>query len=305
MRKGRVPFLITMLAPPLLFYVVFVLSPYLQGVQISLTDWTGLTADFSYIGLENYKDLIGDNDWWSAVLNNAKLLLVLPLVTIGLALLIASLLTRGGTGGAKGQLFGAQAYRVMFFFPVVMPATIVAIMFSFIYKPTDGLLERVLSFFGIDMAEIVPAGLLGDSDTILWAVMFVSVWATVGFFMVLFIAGIQQIPRDLFEAAALEGAGRFRLFFSVTLPLLWNHVQVALVYIAVSTLDLFALIAVLAQNGKAADFGSDVMATQIFRTGINQADFGYASAMATMLLLFALIIALATFRLTRRERIEY
>jgi len=305
MRKGRIPFILAFLLPPLAFYVVFVVSPFAQGIQISLTDWTGLTPDFRYIGLYNYEQLLADEDWWHAVANNVRLLLVLPITTITLALVFASLLTRGGTGGTRERLAGAGFYRVLFFIPQIMPAVIVAVMFKFVYEPENGLLHHVLRLVGVNLSNLVPNGLLGTRDLVLWAIMFAAVWAAVGFFMVLFIAGMQQIPRELFEAAAIDGAGRMRMFFSVTLPLLWNHVQVSLVYIGISTLDMFALIAVMTRTGQSADFGADVMATKLFRTGILSSDFGTASAMGTMMLIFSVFLALVTFRITRRERIEY
>lgn len=306
MRKGRVPFIITFLAPPLALYAVFVLSPFVQGIQISFTDWTGFTPQFSYVGFDNYTALIRDSAWWHAALNNVKLLLVIPAVTLVLALVFATLLTRGGTGGARSALFGSRFYRVVYFFPQIIPVVIVAIMFQFIYSTQGGLLQQTLDFFGLDLLRIVPNGPLGNPGFILWSIMFVAVWSAVGFYMVLFIAGMQQIPREFYEAAAIDGATRFRMFRHLTLPLLWGHVQVSLVYIGVGTLDMFALLSVMARNGVSADFGADVMATQLFRTAFAlNSQFGYASAMATMLLIFSLLLAVLTFRFTRRERLEY
>ncbi|WP_020574295.1 carbohydrate ABC transporter permease [Actinopolymorpha alba] len=306
MRKGRVPFIITFLAPPLLLYVVFVLSPFVQGIQISFTNWTGFTPNFDYVGFQNYTALIGDSAWWHAVTNNLKLLIVIPIVTLALALAFATLLTRGGTGGTQHGLAGQRLYRVVYFFPQVIPVVIVAIMFQFIYSTQSGLLQQTLDFIGIDLLELIPNGPLGNRDFILWAIVIAAVWSTVGFYMVLFIAGMQQIPREFFEAAAIDGAGRVRMFFHLTLPLLWGHVQVSLVHIGVGALDMFALMSVMARNGVSADYGGDVMATQLYRTAFAlNSQFGYASAMATMLLGFSVLLAVLTFRITRRERLEY
>jgi N-acetylglucosamine transport system permease protein len=306
MRKGRIPFIITFLTPPIVLYVVFVLSPFLQGVQISFTNWTGFTPTFDYVGVQNYVDLMRDAAWWHAVTNNLKLLFVIPIGTLIPALLFASLLTRGGTGGTREGLFGARLYRVVYFFPQVLPVVIVAIMFQFIYSTDGGLVQKGLDVVGVDMLDVVPNGPLGNPGVILWAIAFVAIWASVGFYMVLFIAGMQQIPRELFEAAAIDGASRTGMFFHMTLPLLWGHVQVALVFIGINTLDMFALLSVLARNGVVADYGADVMATQLYRTAFSgNSLFGYASAMATLLLAFSVLLAVLTFRVTRRERLEY
>jgi N-acetylglucosamine transport system permease protein len=247
-----------------------------------------------------------DAAWWHAVTNNLKLLFVIPLGTLVPALLFATLLTRGGTGGSHDGLYGAKFYRVVYFFPQVLPLVIVAIMFQFIYSTDGGLVQKGLDIVKVDMLEVLPNGPLGTPSVILWAIAFVAIWASVGFYMVLFIAGMQQIPRELFEAAAIDGASRSRMFFHMTLPLLWGHVQVALVFIGINTLDMFALLSVLARNGVVADYGADVMATQLYRTAFSgNSLFGYASAMATLLLVFSILLAVLTFRVTRRERLEY
>jgi N-acetylglucosamine transport system permease protein len=306
MRKGRIPFIITFLAPALLLYLVFVLSPFVQGIQISLTNWTGFSPNFDYVGFANYEFLMSSGPWWNAVLNNLKLLLVIPIGTLALSLVFAALLTRGGTGGSRANLRGSGFYRIVYFFPQILPVVIIAILFQFVYSTDGGLLQQVMKLFGVDMLAIIPNGLLGTPEVILWAIAFVAIWAGVGFFMVLFIAGMQQIPRELFEAAAIDGASRVRMFFSVTLPLLWGHLQVAVVFIATNTLDMFALLSVMARNGLSADYGADVMATQLYRTAFaGNSQFGLASAMGTMLLIFSLLLAALTFRITRRERLEY
>ncbi len=306
MRKGRLPFIITFLTPPLVLYAVFVLSPFLQGIQISFTNWTGFTPDFQYVGFENYIALMHDAAWWHAVSNNVKLLFAVPIGTLVPALLFATLLTRGGTGGTRNGLFGSKFYRVVFFFPQVLPLVIVGIMFQFIYSTDNGLLQQLLKLVGVRMLEVLPNGPLGTPNAILWAIMFVAVWASVGFYMVLFIAGMQQIPRELFEAAAIDGANRVRLFWHLIVPLLWGHLQVAIVFIGIGTLDMFALLSVMARNGVVADYGADVMATQLYRTAFQlNSQFGYASAMATLLLVFSILLAVLTFRITRRERLEY
>ncbi|HEY8790164.1 MAG TPA: sugar ABC transporter permease [Actinopolymorphaceae bacterium] len=306
MTKGRWPLIITFLVPPLALYAVFVLAAFAQGIQISFTDWTGLTPGFHYVGLDNYVSLVQDSDWWRALEHNLILLIVVPVITLTLALLFASLLTRGGSGGARDGLPGARFYRVLFFFPQVVPVVIVGIMFGYVYSTQSGLLQAALKTVGIDILTVIPNGPLGNPSTIIFAIALATVWSAVGFYMVLFIAGMGQIPRDLFEAAALDGAGRINIFFNVTLPLLWAHIQTATVYLGIGMLDSFALISVLAQNGTGADYGADVMATLLYRTAFTlNSQFGYASAMGTLMMLASVVLALVTFRFTRRERIEF
>lgn len=303
--KGRWPLIITFMAPGLLLYGVFVLSSFVQGVQISLTDWTGLTPDFNYVGLANYTDLLRDGEWWRALRHNVILLIFVPVVTLSLALFLASMLARGGPGALRGAK-GAGFYRVVFFFPQVVPVVIIGIMFLYIYASQGGLLQGILGLVGVDLLDVIPNGPLGNPRTILFAIALAGVWSSVGFYLVLFLAGMGQVPAELYEAAALDGATGVRSFFSVTLPLIWSHVQTALVYLGIGTLDSFALVAVMAHNGVDADFGSDTMSTLLYRTAFTlNSQFGYASAMGTMMMIFSIVLAMITFRLTRRDRIEY
>src|SRR5690606_14073182 len=243
--------------------------------------------------------------WWRAVSDNAALLVIIPVVTLGLALLFATLITRGGSGTLRA-VRGAGAYRVLFFFPQVVPVVIIGIMFSYVYASRGGLLDGLLRLVGTDILSLVHNGPLGNPRTILLAIALAAVWSSVGFYMVLFLSAMGGVPQELYEAASLDGAGRLRSFVHVTLPLIWAHAQTALIYLAIGTLDSYALVAVMSMTGTAADFGADVMSTHLYRTAFTvNSQFGYASAMGTVMMLASVALALLTYRLTRREELEY
>lgn len=304
-KRGGWRLIVAFTVPGLALYTVFVLSSFAQGVQISFTDWSGYTPDFDYIGFSNYLRLLQDESWWRAVWHNGILLVVIPVLTLGLAMLFASLITRGGTGSLRATP-GGDFYRILFFFPQVMPVVIIGIMFSYIYASRGGLLQGVLDVVGLDLLSLIPNGPLGNPRTILLAIAVAAVWSSVGFYMVLFLSAMGRVPEELYEAAALDGAGRLHSFFQVTLPLIWSHAQTAFIYLAIGTLDSFALIAVMSQDGVVADFGADVMSTYLYRTAFAlNSQFGYASAMGTVMMLASVALALVTFRVTRREEYEY
>ena len=303
--RGRWWLILTFITPGLVLYSVFVLSSFAQGVQISFTNWTGFTPTLEYVGLDNYVRMARDEAWWRAVSHNAVLLVIIPVVTLGLALLLATLITRGGSGTLRA-VRGAGAYRVLFFFPQVVPVVIIGIMFSYIYASRGGLLDGLLRLVGTDILAVVPNGPLGNPRTILLAIALAAVWSSVGFYMVLFLSAMSGVPQELYEAASLDGAGRLRSFAHVTLPLIWSHAQTALIYLAIGTLDSYALVAVMAMTGTAADSGADVMSTYLYRTAFSyNSQFGYASAMGTVMMLGSVALALVTFRLTKREELEY
>ncbi|GAA2878449.1 sugar ABC transporter permease [Streptosporangium fragile] len=303
MRHGRYPFVVGFLAAPVLLYVVFVISPYLQAFYIALTDWKGLSATPRFVGLENFTRLLDNEAFWAAVRHHGVLLLAMPLATIVIALLFAFLLNVGGgqRGGRMTGVRGSKVYRVIFFMPQVLAVAVVGALFQAIYRPDEtGVVNGLLAKVGIE-----PVGWLIDPDLALWSIIGVMVWQGVGFYVVLFSAGMSSIPKDVFEAAALDGAGRFTLFFRITLPLLWDTLQVAWVYLGIAAFDGFALVQVLSVNLGGPDNATTVLPLEIWRTAFGPFRFGYASAMGVALFFMTITFAALTLRVTRRERIEF
>ena len=306
MRHGKYRFIVSFLAVPLGLYILFVVSPNVQAVIYSFTDWSGYSDQINFIGFDNYARLLSDDTFWIALRNNAVLLVVLPLVTIALGLLFAYLINIGGTrrGAVATGLRGSKFYSAVFFFPYLLSVAIIAILWRQAYNPRGGIVPETMSALGIDP----PAdGLLGSPQTALWAVIGVAVWHAVGFYVVLFTAGLAAIPRDVFEAAALDGANRFTMFFRITLPLLWDNVQVAFVYLGIIALDFFAIVNIMTPHPEAIANSTDVVAhylyTRAFSGDINP-QYGYASAIGVALFFLTLTLAALMFRVTRREKVE-
>ncbi|WP_250563060.1 carbohydrate ABC transporter permease [Sphaerisporangium fuscum] len=306
---GRVPaklrmygFVLSFLAIPLILYVVFVISPYLQAFYISLTNWRGFSASPQFIGLENFGRLLGDDVFWAAVRHHVFLLIAMPLITIAIALFFAFLLNVGGgsSGGRMTGVRGSKFYRVVYFFPQVLAVAVVGVLFQAIYRPDDtGVINGLLKLVGVQ-----PVGWLTNTDLALWSIMAVIIWQSVGFYVVLFSAGMSAVPKDVFEAAALDGAGRFRLFFSITLPLIWDTIQVGWVYLGIAAFDGFALVQVLSVDRGGPDNATTVLPLEIWRTAFTFSKFGYASAMGVALFFLTITFAALSLRVTRRERIE-
>ena len=303
MKYGRYPFIVGFLAPGLLLYIVFVLSPFAQAFHYSLTDWTGISPEFEYVGLQNFERLLNDSIFLRALRNNAMVLVVVPAVTVFLALLFAFFLNVGGgatSAGVKG-IRGSGFYKLVFFMPQVLAIPVIAVIWSVIFEPTStGLANSALGAVGIG-----PLGFLSDPDLALWCVMWVLVWGSVGFYLVLFNAAISSVPREIFEAAVIDGASRSATFRRVTLPLLWDTVQTSWVYLAILALDIYALVAVMTAGPGGPDNATQVMSLQIAQNGFNFGRAGYASAMGVILFFLTMVIAVFMLRISRRERIEY
>jgi N-acetylglucosamine transport system permease protein len=302
MKHGRYPFIIGFLIVPLAIYGTFVVAAYVQAFQLSFTNWRGFSPDVSYIGFDNFTKLFEDSTFWKAIQHHALLLIFLPLLTIILALFFAFLLNVGGgsKGGRTRGVWGSKFYRVVFFFPQLLALALVAVIFARVYSPDDsGLINGLLNQIGAG-----PVLFLADKNLALWSILAVLVWQAVGFYVVLFSAGMGSIPAEIYEAAALDGATRGVLFFKVTLPLLWNTLQVAWVYLGIAAFDAFALVNVMSVDRGGPDGATTVLGLEIYRNAFDYAQFGYASAMGVVLFFLTITFAALTLRVTRRDAIE-
>nr|BFE61692.1 sugar ABC transporter permease [Dactylosporangium thailandense] len=293
MRHGRRLFAITFLMPAVAVYAVFVVSPYLQAFQVSTTNWRGLSPTWDYVGTGNFTRLLSDEYFWNALRHNAVLLAVLPVATIVLGLFFASMLN------IHGVRFGA-VYRIVYFFPQVLSVAIIGVLWREMYAPNGGLVNGFLRAVGLGS---LARTWLGDPDVAFWAVLVVMVWSNVGFYVVLFGAAMSSIPREIYEAVMLDGASRFTTLWRITVPLLWDTIQVAWVYLAIIALDGFALVQIITNGGPG--FSTDVVGLRLYNTAFGDAKFGYASAIGVAMFFVTLSVAIASLRLTRRERIEY
>jgi N-acetylglucosamine transport system permease protein len=297
----RVSFMLVFLGLPLVLFLVFVVWPIVQAFFYSLTDWSGFTAAQNFVGLRNYRALLDDDVFMKAVRNNILLALVVPFVTIALAFTLATLVTVGGSSrGAVRGLRNSSFYRIISFFPHVIPAIIIGLLWAQMFDPSSGLLNGVLTKVGLSGFDSFPW--LGDTRSAMPVTMFVIVWGFVGFYMVLFIAAIKGIPSELYDAARIDGAGRLRMAFSVTVPMILDTIQTAYIYIGIFALDAFVYMAALNPGG-GPENTTLTMSQDLFTTAFTKGRFGLASAMGVVMalatLLFAAIVFAVVFAVNR------
>ncbi|MGW3370074.1 carbohydrate ABC transporter permease [Streptosporangium canum] len=240
--------------------------------------------------------------FWKALGNNLILLVTLPFVTIGLALFLAFMLNAAG-GPRSGEIRGVRGatfYRVVFFFPYVLSIAIIGVLWMNIYNPINGLLNGGLRAIGLGHLQL---SWLGDERLAFWAVLAVLVWNGVGFYVVLFTAGLKAIPASLLEAAVLDGASRSQVFFRITMPLIWENIRTAAVYLGIAALDAFAIVQIMTGGGP--NDSTQVGSFYLYQNAFSYGRFGYASAMGVVLFVVTLALSAFTLRATRRERIEF
>ncbi|MFF2527226.1 carbohydrate ABC transporter permease [Streptomyces liangshanensis] len=307
MQHGKYRFIVGFLVVPLAMYTIFVIWPFIQSIYYSFTDWTGLSPDFKMVGFGNYSRLLDDDTFWKSLQHSVLLALLLPVVVLGLALFFSFMLNVGGRrrkGAAITGVQGSGFYKIVYFFPQVLSIAIVALLFQFAYNPNSGLINSALD--GVGLGSVQPEW-LGDPDLALWCVMAVLVWSQVGFFVVLFSAGMASIPKDFYEAALLDGASRVTTFFRITLPLLWDTVQSGWVYMGILALgaESFAVVQIITVGPGGPDGSTSVLTLLVYQKAFRDGQAGYATTIGVALLIVTLIFSAVVMRLGRRERLEF
>jgi N-acetylglucosamine transport system permease protein len=302
--RGRLSFMVVFLGLPLAIYVIFVIYPFGQALYYSMTDWNGFTPTYDFVGLDNFTKLFHDSIFVLAVRNNVELAIVVPLVTIILALAIAIVVTVGGpTRGNIRGIRGSGFYRVVSFFPYTVPAIVIGLIWAQVYDPSAGILNATLTKAGLSGFD--NFAWLGEIRTAMPASMFVIIWSFVGFYTVLFVAAIKGIPAELYEAARMDGAGRFTTAMRITLPLVRDTVQTAYIYLGILALDAFVYMQALNPNG-GPNNTTLTMSQDLFNTAFRKGQFGYATAMGVVLAIVTLLFAVVVFAVNRltggRER---
>lgn len=281
---GAWPYLF--IAPAGLGIAVFYLWPILQTFYFSFTEW-GMFGGTEWAGLENYQKLLGDPAFYRSLVNTAVYALIVC-SSVPVAVALAALV------GSKG-LRGAALYRVLYFMPYIAMPVAVAMVWRIIFNGDFGVLNQVLALVGVDG----PHWLSTPGFSVI-AISIVGFWASIGFAMVVIGAGLRSIPAELHEAAALDGAGPIRTFFSVTVPLLTPTIFFVLVVTLIGSLQLFDL--VFAMLGKANPALSESMSLvyYFYKVGFIENEKGYAAALAIAILLVIGVVTYLQFRLQRR-----
>ena len=291
MYRNKYRLIIPFLAPSLLLYITFVLYPYVNAMYISLTRWKGLSKPPVFAGLYNFQNMLHDANFWNALGNNAFYIVVLPVFTLSIALFFGFVLTQG--------VPLAKFYRTTFFFPQVMSVVAIGVLWSFVYHPTIGILQAILK--GVGIAN--PPVWLGNPDYVLPALAGVTIWQQVGFYMILFIAAMESIPVTYYEAAMIDGATRWHIFWNITLPLIWSTLQTAVIFIMINSTNMFAITQTMTEGGPSR--GSEVLSTYLYNEAFLNSKFGYGTAMAVALFLITLVISVVLTRLLSRSSLEY
>ena len=290
LRRAQRRIIIPFLLPAFLLLSVFFLYPLVRTVDISLNSFS-ITGRMSFVGLDQYSRMIGDADFGNALRNALVLTIVGGLMLFPVATAAAWALNQ--------RLHGERIFRFFIFAPVVLSVAVVGIMWKFILHPALGIINPTLGAMGIkDFPQ-----LLGNPVTVIPAIAFVTVWHGIGTWVILINAGFSRLPNDVIEAGRIDGAGEWRIFSSIMLPMMLDLFRILGILWVVQSLQAFAYVYILTGGGPF--FSSDIPATYMYRIAFDQADFGYAAALGVALVVLLLAVSLGITRLTKRESLEY
>jgi raffinose/stachyose/melibiose transport system permease protein len=278
------------LLPALALYLVFVLLPIVQAAHYSLYKWNGLTPLTDFIGLKNYQVALSNDAFTTAVGNNLLIIVLSLGIQIPFSLAVAVMLNR--------RFPGRTVFRLLFFLPYVLSEAITGIVFSLMLQP-GSVLDGALG--GVGLGGLVQDW-LGDSTIVMFTLFVIISWKYFGFHMIILLAGLQGIPRELEEAAMIDGASRRQAFRYVTLPLLGPTLRVSVFLSMIGALQLFDMVWVMTAGGPLNASGT--MAIAMFKAGFKNTQMGYGSALAVILFLFGLIVALAYQRFVLRRDVD-
>jgi multiple sugar transport system permease protein len=264
-------------APLMLGLIVLSLLPVLGSLLLSFTEWNFVTGigGIRFTGLDNFERLFQDDVFMKSLYNNLIFIITVP-ITIVLALVLAILIDK--------HVYGKGAFKVVYFLPYISSVVAVAMVWQVLFHPTFGPVNSLLMSIGIDN----PPKWLADIDYALPSLMMIQVWILLGYNIIIFIAGLQGIPKDLYEAAEIDGANVWTQFRKITVPCISPTTFFLLVTGIIGTFKIFDLIQVLTQGGPANS--TTVIVYELYDTAFNQLKTGYASGMALILFLICLAI---------------
>jgi raffinose/stachyose/melibiose transport system permease protein len=275
------------LAPAFFFYLLFAFAPLVYTAWLSFFEWDGLTVG-TWVGLENYRNVLSDPDIRASFVHSFELIVFYAVLPVVLGLVLASLI-------AHSRVRGATFFRAALFLPQTIATVVVAIVWVWIYAP-EGPLNEALRAVGLGS---LARGWLGDFSLALPALGLVGTWVMFGLCLVLFLAGIQKVPVSLYEAARVDGAGRVREFFAVTLPGLRGELAVALTLTTITALRTFDLIYVSTSGGPGT--ATTVPSVLVYQNAFSNGRVGLAAAVAVVLTALILVVAFGIIRLVERD----
>ena len=278
------------LAPVIFLLIVYIFYPIVETLRVSAFKWNGISKDMQFIGLENWKELLFDGNFWAAFLNNIKIMILSIAIQIPLGVAMATFLE---FAGKKGTVL-----KVIWFIPMLMSSVAIGFLFTYALATNGGIISSISQFIIGNNID-----LLGNPNTALYTVIAVIAWQFTPFYMVYSLAGYTNISQDVYEASTIDGANKRQYFLHVALPLLKPTLRNAVILSMVGSLKYFDLIYVMTGGGPGTS--TELMATYMYKLSFSQFNMGYGSTVAGGMFILISLISLLTMKMLNRNKEEY
>ena len=273
--------------PAVILTLMFTIWPTAQALYLSFTNATSLGLNNKFVGLDNYIYMFHDKSFIQALTNTAKLMAVVPVITIFCSLVLAFVLN-------QCKLKEMVLYRTIFYFPNIVSLTVVGIIWSFVFHPNVGIVNKILGAVGL---ESLQRSWLGDSKTALWCIAFTLLWQAAGYYMVMHIAAMDGISPEIYESATLDGASAWRKLISITMPLMKDIIGITFVLALSGTINLSFLLSQV-MTGGGPNGASSVLLQYMYTQGFVNGNFGYAMAITVFTLAISVALSMLSRKLT-------
>ena len=290
--KGRSRFLVLCVAPATILFFIFMIVPTLNVFRMSLYERGAYSPTETFVGLSNFKALLKDSLFIRSMQNTILLVVVVTMVTFAFALIFASILTHE-------NVKGKNLFRVIFYIPNILSVVVISGIFSAIYKPENGMLNSIISMFAGKTVTV----LWKDAPLVMVSIIIAMIWQAIGYYMVMYMASMASVPESLYESASLDGAGRMRQFFQITIPLIWTNIRTTLTFFIISTINM-AFLFVKAMTSGGPNGASEVALSYMY--GQKDAGlYGYSMAIGVVIFLFSFLLSALVNHATKREPLEF
>lgn len=274
MPRFLIPYLLV--APLIAFVAVFTYIPILMSLDLSFREWDFLSSERPWVGFDNYRQLFASHSFWNALWVTTVFVAISVPLRLALALSIASLLVR--------ETAVARVLRGALFLPSVASTVSIGVVFSWVFATDFGLANALLEAVGLPRLQW-----LQDPTLALWVIVIVNTWKQLGYDVIIYIAGLQAIPAELYDAASVDGGGRLHVFRRVTVPLVMPTTYFLLVISVIEAFQIFTIVDVMTRGGPAG--ATNMLVNELYKIGFSLFDIGQGSALAVIL--FVLLVALA------------
>ncbi|OCT12815.1 hypothetical protein A8709_20975 [Paenibacillus pectinilyticus] len=281
-----------MIFPAMFFFILYLVYPLFKSFHMSLYNYSGVGPLTKFVGMDNYAQVFKDDHFYQAMQNNFVLMASEIIVSMTVAFLLAYLLYKG--------VYGWKIFNVILFLPYIIPLTVSAVIWSLIYEPTIGLLNQALGAVGLQSLQRIW---LGKPDTALFSIIIVWIWRTIPFNMLILLGTMLKIPKDLIEAARIDGAHGWRIVWHLILPLVMPTILLLCVISIANDFRAFDIVWVMTQGGPAD--ATEIASTLVYKVGFQQNKYGYANAIAFVVFIvvtvFVAIISLLRSQLMKQK----